>query len=457
MILPVDGLRVSDSDRNAMTGRLSEALRIRTISFEDPSQVDDEEFLKFHRFLERSFPEVHSELTREVVSGRSLLFTWQGETSEPAVLLLAHLDVVPIEPGTETRWTHPPFDGVVAGGSIWGRGAMDDKSSLIAILEAAERLSKTGFKPRRTICFAFGHDEELGGSSGATAIAALLESRGFRASFVLDEGGGIARVPGLTPPAALVGIAEKGTVSLELSVETDGGHSSAPPSQTTVGILSRAMARLQDRPLPAALSGPMRELFESIGAESTFPLRAVVANLWLFEPLLLRQLAAEPATNAMIRTTTAPTMIDGGVKQNVIPARARGVVNFRILPGDTTASVVEHVRRVVDDPRVRIEIVRPGSVVEPSPVSNTDDPAFATLQRAIRGDFPDAIVAPYLTIGATDARAYTGISRNIYRFVPLRLGNDAMRLMHGTNERVPVDEYIKMVGFYMHLMKQAAS
>jgi len=334
---------------------------------------------------------------------------------------------------------------------------MDDKVAVTGILEAVETLLGEGFQPRRTIYIAFGHDEEVGGQGGGALIADLLESRGADLEYVLDEGllitDGI--VPSIPKPVALVGIAEKGYVSIELTVEGVGGHSSMPPQQTAVGILSSAIHRLEQNPFPARLEGPGREMFDYLAPEMPFGMKVVLANLWLFGGLVESQLAASPATNAAIRTTTAATMFEGSVKENVLPTYARAVVNFRILFGESIASVMERVRRTIDDPRVQMRtLVR--EISEPSPISGTDAPSFEVLQRTIHQVFPEVLVAPGLMLAATDSRHYAGLSGNVYRFSPMWAGPEDLDRIHGTNERISVENYEQIVRFYVQLIHNSA-
>src|SRR6266566_6416457 len=336
-------------DSLALAGRLAGAVRFRTISYQDSSQFDAREFDGLHRYLRDSFPRLHAALALEKVNGYGLLYRWAGSDSSLApILLLAHQDVVPVEPGTEGRWTEPPFAGRISAGFVWGRGALDDKGNLVAILDAVETLLQQGFQPRRTVYLAFGADEEVGGA-GARQIAALLGSRNVQPEFLMDEGGAIAQgvVPGARTPLALVGIAEKGYMSVELTVHVPGGHSSMPPPETAVGMLSAAIDRLQRQQLRAAIRGPTAQMLDYLGPELPFFGRLALANRWLFGGLIARRLAATPQGNAMLRTTTAPTIFQGGVKDNVLPSTARAVVNFRILPGDSSATVLRHVRRAI--------------------------------------------------------------------------------------------------------------
>lgn len=363
--------------------RLAGALRIPTIS-DDTGTFDGDAFRALHDHLRAEFPRAHAELRREAVATHSLLYTWPGrDPSLAPILIAAHLDVVPIEPGTEAQWQEAPFGGRIEDGFIWGRGAIDNKSAVLGTLEAVEMLLGEGFRPARTVYLAFGHDEEVGGTSGAREIAALLARRG------------------------------------------------------------------------AQLEGPTRQLFERIAPELAFARRAVFANLWLTRPLVTRQLGASPTTDAMVRTTTAATVFQAGTKDNVLPRHARAVVNFRTLPGDSVTGVLARVRRVVDDPRVE---VRAGGrfSAEPSAVSSTDSESYRMLERTIREVVPDAVVAPYLVVVVTDARYYGGLSRNVFRFLPLRLTQMDLARMHGTNERIGVHEYEQAIRLYRQLMLNAA-
>ncbi len=325
-----------------VASQLAQAVRFRTLSYSDPERVDSSAFRAFHRFLEETFPAAHGALARESVNELGLLYTWAG--SDPGlepVLLLAHQDVVPVAESALDEWTHPPFEGAIADGFVWGRGTMDDKGNLIAILAAVERLVRAGFAPRRTLLLAFGHDEEVGGQRGAAATAELLEARGVKLDFVVDEGAIVAEgiVPGVESPVAMIGIAEKGYVNVELLVRTPGGHSSMPPPHTGVGILASAIERVEAAPMPARLDGVTLRMIEYLAPEMSLPVRAVLANLWLFGPLAVGQLEANRAGNASIRTTTAVTMVQGSPKENVLPSTARAVVNHRLLPGDSIEEV----------------------------------------------------------------------------------------------------------------------
>jgi len=444
-------------DAQAAAERLAGALRFRTVSFQDSSAFDGPQFEGLHRYLAQAFPRTHAALSRELVNGYSLLYRWPG--SDPAlapVVLMAHQDVVPIEPGTEEKWTQPPWSGVIAEGYVWGRGAMDDKGNLVAILEAMEMMLARGYTPKRTVYLALGHDEEVGGPRGAVRMAETLQSRGVRPWFVVDEGGALVdrMIPGMTAPVALIGIAEKGYMTLELSVRAEGGHSSMPPRQTAVGILSKAIAELQEHPVPGGIRDVTGVMFDYLGPEMGFLPRLIMANRWITTPLVTRTFGRSNEGNAMLRTTTAPTIFQAGVKENVLPSSARAIVNFRILPGDSSAGVVEYVRGVIDDPRVELRNVPPGPR-EPSPASSVGTESFALLQRTIRQVAPTAVVVPWLVVGGTDARHFTGLSAEVYRVGMTRIGPEDTKRAHGTDERVSVEGYADMVRFFVQLLTNA--
>jgi carboxypeptidase PM20D1 len=440
-------------DERQMAERFAQALRIRTISDNRALEERAPHLTAFHEYLATTFPLAHTALTREPVEEFSLLYTWPGmNPTLPPVVLMGHFDVVPVDEGTDDRWTHPPFAGVVADGFIWGRGAIDDKVNVLGILEAVESLVGSGFVPERTVYLAFGHDEEVGGA-GAAAIARLLEARGVNPLYVLDEGGAVSEglVQGVSGPIALIGIAEKGYLSLELAVESTGGHSSIPPGETAIGILSRAIVRLEGRPFPLGLTDATRHMLLTIGPTLPFVQRLAMANLWLFEPLVVRGFGADMRGAAMLRTTTAPTILRAGTKDNVLPIRATAVVNLRILPGDDVAGVTESVRQTIDDSRVTLRAL--ADAWEPSPISDPKGPAYAEIERTIHQIFAGALVAPYLVGGGTDARYYAGLSSNVFRFTPMRIGRGDLARFHGTDERLSVESYADAVRFYVQLLE----
>lgn len=444
-------------DSAGAIARLARAVQFETVSFEEGTRPPDSTaFRALHEHLRVSFPLVHQRLVRETVAGLSLLYTWRGADSTLApVVLMGHLDVVPVIPGTEGQWTHPPYGGVIADGYIWGRGTLDDKVSVLAVLEGAEGALRAGFQPKRTVYFAFGHDEEVGGSS-ARALKAELLKRGIKPpALVLDEGGAImpGAVVGTRGTVALVGASEKGFLSLQLSVQGTGGHSSTPPSHTAIGRLAAAITRLEAEPFPLVLDGPALAMMERLRGGMPYAQRLALSNLWLFGPVVAQGMAKQPASAAMLRTTTAVTIIDGGVKANVLPIDAKATVNFRIRPGETMASVTEYVTRVIADTGVRVEAV--GFRTEPSPVSDAKGAGFAAVEKSLREVFPEPglVVTPYLVTGGTDARNWSDVSNQTFRFLAAPMTADALTRAHGTNERVGLGGYLIAVRFYERLLR----
>jgi carboxypeptidase PM20D1 len=453
-IEPVEPVEELPLDADVIAGHLSTVLQCKTVSTEAKASVDRKSFLELHQILEKLYPRVHSTLQREVINEFSLLYTWKGSKPElEPILIMAHLDVVPADPNTLSEWEHTPFSGDVADGFIWGRGAIDIKNQVVGSLEAVEGLIKAGYTPERTILLAFGHDEELGGSQGARQISAVLESRGIHLAAVIDEGGAIVQglLPSVKVPIAMIGVSEKGYLTLELMVEGKPGHSSAPPTHTAIGILARAITRIEARSNPDSLEF-VRPMFKAIGSAAPFSTQMAFANTWLLGGVIRKQLLASPSTAATVRTTTAVTMIRGGIKDNVLPSEARAAINFRLLPGDTIAKVCDRLRKVISDDRVVFSPMT-DNAWEASPVSPTATPVYRALERTVRQIYGNIPVAPYLVGGATDARYYAPVCDHLYRFSPVLMAPSDMSRMHGINERIAVDSMAQMVRFYTQLIE----
>ncbi|MBE7941073.1 MULTISPECIES: M20 family peptidase [Ramlibacter] len=444
-------------DEQALAQTLGGAIRQQTIASPTDPQLHAEQFQQLQAWLAERFPRVHRSLQREVMAdGLTLLYTWKG--SDPAakpIALMAHQDVVPIAPGTEVRWQVDPFSGAVQDGFVWGRGAWDDKGNLIAQMQAIELLLASGFQPRQTVYLVCGADEEIGGR-GAQQVAQRLRERKVRLDFVIDEGLLITEgvMPGLSRPVALVGVAEKGYLTVHLKVETDPGHSSMPSARGTgaISVMSAALRRLDDQQMPAAVRGVAREMFETVAPEMGGLQRVALSNLWLFGPLVQAQLEKAPSTNAMLRTTTALTGVQAGSRANVLPGLAEATVNFRLLPGDTRDAVLQHVRQVAGE---RVELQPAPGSSDASPVSPTASTSYQLVSRTLRSLFPDTVVAPGLMVGATDSRHLADISDHIYRFSPVRAKPEDLARFHGTNERIAVQNLVELVRFYHLLLTNA--
>jgi carboxypeptidase PM20D1 len=448
-------------DAAAASARLGAAVRLKTIASDTDVDANAAEFLALHAHLQASFPKLHAALKREVIGKYGLLYTWPGSDPQAApIALLAHQDVVPIAPGTEGDWQVPPFSGSRQDGFVWGRGAWDDKGNLMGILEAVELRVAAGFQPRQTIYLAFGQDEELGGERGAKEIAGLLKERGVHLRWVIDEGLLITEgmVPGLARPAAIVGVAEKGFLTVRLTASATPGHSSMPPvdaASSAIGMLSRALTRVEAEQMPFALRGVGRESFDALAPEMGVGSRVLLSNLWLFGPIVAAELKKSPSANASFRTTTALTVVNAGQAENVLPGRATALVNFRLLPGDSSDAVVAHVTHTVAEPQIKVER-EPGSV-EASRVASTDGPGYRTIARTLAELHPDVVVAPGLMIGGTDSRHYESIADDVYKFSPMRARPEDLKRFHGTNERISTAHYVELIQFYHQLIGNASS
>jgi carboxypeptidase PM20D1 len=453
-LLPAAGLAEVNLDENLAVERFAEALQIPTISYDDRSEFDAGAFRAFRSFLETSYPLVNSRAQLTVINDYSMVYHLPG--SDPGlkpVLFMGHMDVVPVEEISRAEWSYPPFSGTVADGIIWGRGSVDDKFTVVALMEAMEQLLSENIQPERSIYFAFGHDEEVGGKDGAAKVAQYFEQNGVTFEYVLDEGGAVLEgmIDGVDGPVAIIGVSEKGYVNLVLTVNTPGGHSSQPPEQTAVGILSRAIVAVEDSPFPARLDY-IYPTFEALGAEMPFSRRLPMANLWLFAPLVKNIMLQNKDDAAGIRTTTAATMISGSPKSNILPTRATAVINFRILPGDSVESVEKRVIELIDDERVTVTTEYG---VNPSPVSPSDSAGFEWIARTIRGMDDRILVAPYMVRGGTDAKYFYALSPNVYRFMMLRIDPTMIGYVHGIDEHVVVDDYLEAIRFYYHLIRNS--
>lgn len=426
-----------------------QALSYKTISYGKPELFDSSQFIGFRKFLENTYPQIHAKLTREVVADYSLLYTWPGKDTEAKpIVLMAHMDVVPVEEATMAMWSFDPFAGTVKDDFIWGRGTTDDKINLVAIFEATEKLLAENFQPERTLYFAFGHDEEIGGK-GAQAIALLLKQRNIAAEMVLDEGGIITKekLPGVSKPVALLGTSEKGYLSLDLTVEKPGGHSSMPEKETAIDILSKALVKLREKPFEANFSEPMHGLMQSVGPEMPFVQRMAFANPWLFKSIIISTYEQSGPGNAMIRTTLVPTIINAGIKDNVVPTVAKATINLRLLPGDEVEEVIEQLKQIMKDDR--IVITKQSTIAEASAVTPIKSFGYQKIASAIQKTYPQMITSPFLVIGATDSRHFGAISSNIIKFSPML---DPIGF-HGIDERVSLESYQTALWFYEQLMR----
>ncbi len=442
-------------DASETATHLAQAIRFRTVSTQDPAEFVPEVFLGLQNWMRETYPQFYGVVTTEMVDTYSQLNIWQGsDPSLDPIVFLAHQDVVPASDAADSGWEKPPFAGVIEDGFIWGRGAIDDKGSMIALLEAADRLAASGFAPTRTMMFAFGHNEEVLGS-GAKTIAKLLKSRGVHPYAVIDEGGAITTgMPDVKGPVARIGVAEKGYVTLILTAKAKGGHSSTPPTRTAIGALSRAIAAIEAAPFTQKIDPVIAKMLNATAPEQSFMGRMAVSNLWLFGPLVTKKMKQTQGGRAMLGTTIAPTIINAGFKENALPREATAYVNFRIHDRDSVESVIAHVRKAIDDPEITISIAG-GVGTEPSPVSQIGTGPYVWLADVVADVFPGTIIAPNVVLGGTDSRYFAIVTDDIYRFAPYTFDASDFSRIHGLNERMGVEDFARGVQAYYLMLERA--
>lgn len=449
---PVTPVKIDKSAIN----NFAEALTIKTVSPENLADFDSIQFIKFNTFLKVTYPLSDSILEHKIFNSFSHLYKWQGsDASLKPIILMGHLDVVPVIEKNMSEWNTDPWGGKIINDTIWGRGAIDDKVGVIGILEAVELLLSQNFQPKRSMYFAFGHDEEIGGRLGAVTMAKYLKDNDITAEYILDEGGVLSDglIPGMSKEVALIGVAEKGYLSLNLGIRIEGGHSSMPGKETSIDVMANAITKLKNNPLPSKITAPLKEFMDYIGPEMPFTNKMVFANKGILSSLLLNVYESSSSGNAMIRTTTSPTIFNSGVKDNIIPLTASATVNFRILPETTTDDVISHAKRVINDERITIE--KGSFVSEPSKHSSPETEQFKTINTTILQLYPEVLVTPYLVVGGTDARHYNEVSDHIYRFSPIRLNKTNQKTFHGLNERLALSDFYDSIGFYVQLIKNS--
>ena len=453
-----NAVRVADAtpvDQGQAALHLSQAVQILTISHQNRDENDWAQWDKLHAWLAATYPAAHAAMTREILPNKALVYTWQGsDPSLAPIILMGHQDVVPVTAGTEGDWKHPPFAGEIADGAVWGRGSIDDKGTLVMMFEAAEALAAKGFKPKRTVIFVSGQDEEAGGS-GARAAADLLKSRGVKALFVLDEGMAVVKdFPLVGRPVAVVGLGEKGYATLKIVAPAKGGHSSAPPASTGVETLARAVLAVTSHPFPMKFQGPGADMIRAIAPYAGGMVKMAAANSWLFGPLLVSQLAKSPASAATLHTTIAPTMLKGSPKENVLPQDATAWINYRIAPGQTAQEVMARAQQVTRGLVVQLSW-EGDRAIDPSPVSSTTSDGWKILA-ALASDGGTIPVAPGLVTAGTDSRYMTGVATDVYRFAPMHASVDEFAMIHGTNEHMSLENLKRMTDFYTRLIATAA-
>ncbi|CAN5203802.1 M20 family peptidase [soil metagenome] len=437
----------------AAVERLRALIRVPTVSRADSSTEDRAAFTSFRELLAELYPLVHARLKLEVVAGDSLLFRWAGQGTGAPSVLMAHLDVVPAD---EPGWQHPPFEAELIGEGdrqrVWGRGTLDDKGALAAMMEAVESALADGYQPASDVYLSFGANEETAGD-GAAAIVELLFERGIRPAFVIDEGGAVVEgvFPGVTGPIAVVGVSEKGLAGIELIVEKSGGHAATPVRGGATSRLARAILRLESHPARATISAPTMAMIRTLGAHASGPLKFVFTRAGAFRPLVTAAFARlGPETEAMVRTTRAVTRLTGSAGDNVIAERATAMVNVRIAVGSSVDEAASDIRRAISDPAVEVRIAY-GS--DPAPVSPSEGPAWDLLSAAITDVFPGTIVTPYVMLQASDSRHFARISEHVYRFLPFDLTTAERGTLHAKDESMRVSTYLRGIVFFRRLLE----
>ena len=432
--------------------RISAAISFPTISQVREEDVDWAQFEKFEQFLQDAYPNIHSKMVKKVISGHALTFFLPGsDPSLEPIAMLAHQDVVPVTPGTEKDWTHPPFSGENDGEFIWGRGALDMKNHLIAVMEAAESLLAVGFAPKRGLYILLGCNEEIVASehSSAKAIAQYLQDAGVRLKCVVDEGGGVIplKVKKIIDKTLVgIGVAEKGYLDVELSVEAKGGHSSAPPAHTALGVLSKAICRIEKHPYKAKMPSFIYDMLNIVGKDvKSFPLRLITCNMWLFRPLISYVMGKIPAAASVVRTCTAVTMCSASTAPNVLPQRARAVLNMRLMPGVSVQDAMMRLKKIIRDDRVNLKVLKAN---EAPPVSSAETDTYKLAAKLLGEGCSDRTVAPYIVMGATDSRYYSRVCDEIYRISPFETEVSLLLTTHCTNERLPVKSISTAIKFF---------
>ena len=425
---------------------LSQALQIKTVSFGDTLPIDTAEFIKFRTFMETTYPLMHQKLEKKSFNLFSYVFTWKGkDTTLAPYVLMAHTDVVPVEAIAESKWSYPSFSGTIDKDTIWGRGAVDDKGSAIAIMEAVELSLQENIQPNRTIYLCFGHDEEISGKRGAAIFSKWFDSSNIKPALVLDEGGMVdtEKFKATGRPVAVVGTGEKGYTNIDLTVEIPGGHSSTPLKETAIDILNQAIVKVRAKQMPALIAPPVQDLLNRTGAGQSFFTKMVMANMWLFKGSVIKQMEASNQTNAMVHTTLVPTIVKAGIKDNVIPSIAKATFNSRILPGQTSDDVVAFVKKAINDERVIVK-KQTISLFEASATTSADHPTFKKIEGLTQQVLPNVLVSPYLVVGATDSRYFRPFSEAVLNFSPMQ----DVKGFHGIDERLGKEDLNRMITFY---------
>lgn len=430
--------------------KLSKMVQVETVSSRSAPQV--EKFLGFHKLLEELFPNVFATCAKIEIDG-NLILKWHGKSDKDPILLMSHMDVVE----ASGEWKYPPFSGEIAEGKVWGRGSADTKCSLMAFLQAAEELILQGYTPACDVYLTSSCTEEIGGSGGPK-LCSWLKEHGIRLFMLCDEGGSIIQDPvvGVKGHFAAVGIFEKGYGDVKFIARSKGGHASAPAKNTPIPRLAKFVAQVEKKtPFKVEFSPAVNAMFGRIAPYcSNFGLKLVMANLWLFRPLLMTvmpMISAQAA--AMLQTTIAFTMASGSDGYNVIPQEASICANMRFIPHQGADESLEVISKLAKKYGLETEIVYKG---KPSNSLDLGGEAFDITQKTINKCFPGVGVLPYVVTGATDARFYDEVCDCCVRFSPVNYGPEQMAGMHGLNENIEIGCLPMAVDYYKAIIEAQA-
>jgi len=428
--------------------KLGDMIRVQTVSKHEHEDLSD--FYRFHEELERLFPLLHENLQKTVLNG-TLLYLWKGtDEKKKPILLMGHQDVVP---ASDEGWCVPAYSGVVKDGNLYGRGALDCKSTMYVQLQAVEELLAEGFTPPCDVYLEYSINEETGGD-GAAAAMRYLRDQGIELALVMDEGGAVIEqaVDGMDRPYAVIGITEKGYMDLKITARGKGGHSSTPPRNTPAARLFAFANEIErKRPFKKKLIPEAKQMFSAMAPSFNFPMRLVLGNIWLFKPLLMALMpVVSPFGEAVMATTCCFTMMEGSQAANVIPKEPYLVANLRTTVHQGCKESLAVMQKYADKYDLEIEVLLQRDA---SPVSNIRSKEYAYVVECIKKHFPDAGAAPYLIMGGTDCRHFHALSENALRFAPVRMNNQQNASCHAVDENVTVTALAEGVRFFKMLLK----
>lgn len=437
-------------NQNKIVEHMQEMIRCKTISYNDKSLIDQKEFERFQELLPKLYPRIHADCERQFLGVNGILYRWKGKQEGNPVVLMSHYDVVPVE---ESQWDKPAFEGLLEKGELWGRGTLDTKGTLCGIMEAAEQLLGQGFVPEHDIYFAFSGEEEINGPT-CSSIVDWFEGQKIRPAMVVDEGGAVVEkvFPGVSRECALIGIAEKGLTNVEFHAKSSGGHASMPPVHTIVGELAQAVVDVENHPFPRQMTKPVKEMLDILGRHSTFAYKILFANLWCFEGLFDKVCKKSGGElNAMLRTTCAVTKMEGGKAFNVIPPKAAVGMNLRLIGTDTVESARSYLEKTIHNDKISVSVFEGRN---PSPDSDTSCEEWTRLCQSVADTWKGALVSPYLMMACSDSWHYSRITDRVYKFSAMKLSKEERGMIHGNNERVPVETLVRAAEFYVRLMRK---